>query len=409
MSVSRCHVRTIRIALALYCAVWVPPGAADAQDVQDAQAETADAGSTDGFTIAPRGYVQFDWRGFPDWTVAAGTGRLDRDTLEVRRARVGVDGEWGRLSYELTVDPAEADGVDVRDAYGQWRFSRALRVRLGQFKLPGSREYGRSARTLDYLERSALALAVAPGRDIGAMVTGRLGRRLGYEAGLFAGDGNGRRSRAGVTGVARAEWTLAPELEVAGYLTAGRTNAVDTEPANGLEGRSSSGYRFFERVYVDGRRLRTGVDAAWTPGRWRLTAEYLRAEDARDGQGLDLEDLPSVVAHGWSAEVARAFGRRSGGTRARLREFDLGLRVDALGLDDSGPATTSESVRPRATNLRPRGARTVATSVSWRPTRWTRVIGQVGLEHFSESRSAPAPGNRGTYITFGTRLQLELP
>ncbi len=405
MSARGYRQRVIRVGLALCCAITVPCGPADAQDVQ---AGTAGA-STDGFTIAPRGYVQFDWRGFPDWPVAPGTGRLDRDTLEVRRARVGVDGTWGRLSYELTVDPAEADGVDVRDAYGQWRVSRALRVRIGQFKLPGSREYGRSARTLDYLERSALALAVAPGRDIGAMATGRLGRRLGYEAGLFAGDGNGRRSRAGFTGAARAEWALASEIEIAGYLTAGRTSAVETDPANGLEGRSSSGYRFFERVYVDGRRVRTGVDAAWTPGRWRLTAEYLRAEDARDGQGLDLEDLPSVVAQGWSAEVARAFGRRSGGARSQLREFDLGLRVDALGLDDSGPETTADSVRPRATDIRPRGARTVTTSVSWRPVRWARVIGQAGLERFTDSRSAPEPGNPGTYFTFGTRLQFELP
>jgi hypothetical protein len=299
--------------------------------------------------------------------------------------------------------------VDVRDAYGQWRFTRALRVRLGQFKLPGSREYSRSARSLDYLERSALALAAAPGRDIGAMVTGRLGRRLGYEAGLFAGDGNGRRSRAGLTVAARADWRLARDLEVGAYTSIGRTAAVDDDPANGLEGRSSSGYRFFERVYVDGRRVRTGADAEWTPGRWRLTAEYLRAGDTRDGVGLDFEDLPSVVAQGWSAEVARAFGRRSGGARARLRAFDLGVRVDALGFDDSGPATLAASVRPRATDIRARAARTLTASASWRPTRWARVIGQAGLEHFSESRSAPEAGNPGTYVTFGTRLQLELP
>ncbi len=125
--------------------------------------------------------------------------------------------------------------------------------------------------------------------------------------------------------------------------------------------------------------------------------------------GLDLEDLPSVVAQGWSAEVARAFGRRSGAARARLREFDLGLRVDALGFDDSGTSTAADSVRPRATDIRARAARTLTASASWRPTRWARVIGQAGLEHFTESRSAPEAGNPGTYVTFGTRLQLELP
>ncbi len=409
MSAVTAHVRRMWLAGVLSCALgMVSPRAAYAQ-AESVQTEQTAERPPAGFTIAPRGYVQFDWRGFPDWTVSPGTGRLNPDTLEVRRARVGVEGGWRSLSYEFTIDPAEADGVDVRDAYGQWRFSRALRVRVGQFKLPGSRAYGQSARTLDYLERPAYALAVASGRDIGAMVTGRAGRRLGYEAGLFAGDGNGRRSRAGITGAARVEWRFARDLDVAGHTSIGRTSAVDEDPANGLEGRSSSGYRFFERVYVDGRRFRTGVDAEWTPGRWRVTSEFLRAEDARDGQGLDLEDLPAVVAKGWSAEVARAFGRRSGAARSRVREFDLGLRFDALGLDDSGPATAADSVRPRATDIRARGVRTLTTTVSWQPVRWARVIGQAGLEHFTEARSAPEPGNQGTYFTGGTRLQFELP
>ena len=381
-------------------------GAAAAQDAPPAAEAEAEP---EGFTIAPRGYVQFDWRGFPDWTVVPGTGRLDRDTFEVRRARVGVDGGWGRFSYEVTVDPAEGDGVDVRDAYGQWRVGRGLRVRIGQFKLPGSREYQRSARSLDSLERSALALAVAPGRDIGAMAAGRVGRAFAYQAGVFAGDGNGRRSRAGLTGAGRAEWTVAPDVEVAGSASVGRTEAVDSEAPNGLEGRSSSGYRFFERVYVDGRRVRTGVDAAWTPGPWRMTAEYLWVRDGRDGVGLDLEDLPAVVGQGWSAEVFRAFGRRRGAARARLREFDLGLRFDALQFDDSGPSTASESVRPRATDIRPRGVRTWTSSLSWQPWRYGRVIGQVGAERFTESRSAPEVGKAGTYVTFGMRLQVELP
>jgi hypothetical protein len=62
------------------------------------------------FEIAPRGYIQLDWRGFPDWTVAPGTGRLTYDTLEVRRARVGVDGRVRQVSFELTLDPGRDDG-----------------------------------------------------------------------------------------------------------------------------------------------------------------------------------------------------------------------------------------------------------------------------------------------------------
>jgi hypothetical protein len=89
------------------------------------------------FEIAPRGYIQLDWRGFPEWPVTPGTGRLGYDTFEVRRARIGVDGRVRRVSFELSVDPEDDDdGTLLKDAYGQMRFSRAIRLRVGQFKIP---------------------------------------------------------------------------------------------------------------------------------------------------------------------------------------------------------------------------------------------------------------------------------
>ena len=60
------------------------------------------------------------------------------------------------MSFEFTVDPMDDfDDTLIKDAYIQIRFTRAVRLRGGQFKLPGSREYGTSARSLDFLERSA--------------------------------------------------------------------------------------------------------------------------------------------------------------------------------------------------------------------------------------------------------------
>ena len=86
------------------------------------------------FEIAPRGYIQLDWRGYPEWEVSPGTGRLAYDTLEVRRARVGVDGRVKQVSFELTLDPQdEDDGTVLKDAYAQMRFNRAVRLRVGQF------------------------------------------------------------------------------------------------------------------------------------------------------------------------------------------------------------------------------------------------------------------------------------
>ena len=256
-----------RIAVTVFiCTMCVKPSYA-----QPTQADTS-SNTNNRFEISPRGYVQFDWRGYPDWTVATGSGRLEYETFAVRRLRAGIDGQWRRMSFEFTVDPMDdLDDTLIKDAYIQIRLTRALRLRGGQFKLPGSREYGTSARSLDFLERSAFAQSIAPGRDIGGMAFGELGRRFAYEAGLFAGDGNGRNSRSGITSAGRVVWNGPRDVELAGSFTEGRTTAVETESANGLEGRSPSGYRFFERLYVDGRRTRVGGDAQWTPGRWQMT------------------------------------------------------------------------------------------------------------------------------------------
>jgi len=294
--------------------------------------------------------------------------------------------------------------------------------------VPGPLGYMTSARNLDFLERPALADLPSAGRDIGAMLSGRVTAALEYQAGVFAGDGNGRDSRAGATGAGRVEWTVARRLVLAGSASLGRTDAGDTDasaasannlvrstlPApddlpNGIAGRSSLGYRFFEGVYVDGWRTRTGVDLAWEPGPWRFTSEALRVMDERQRQGLDLDDLPAVAGLGWSASVRREFGRKRGAARSRLREWDTGIRFDRLSFDDVASPSLSGSVRPRASDIRRQAATTVTLGGSWGPSRWMRVLADAALERYQDARSAPEAGRSGNYWRFGTRLQFELP
>lgn len=392
-------LQLIAPTIALLAVVLLAPAAASAQDAEP---------PAPAFEIAPRGYVQLDWRGYPDWNVVTGTGRLNHEPFEVRRARVGVDGRWGRVSFELTIDPQDGDGVIAKDAYAQVRVSRALRLRLGQFKLPGSREYGRSARSIDFMERAALAHTIAAGRDLGGMATGEIGDRFDYEAGVFVGDGNGRAARAGPTAAGRADVGLGGDVEVGASFSVGRTEAVDTDDPNGLLGRSASGFRFFEQVYVNGLRTRLGADAEWDRGPWRVAAEYMRADEQRLEQGLDFEDLPRLVSTGWSIGVLRTFGRQPGRRRIRWHEVELGARLDSLVFDDSGPRTGSDSVRARATDIRRRGVLATTLSVSWQPAPWTRVMTNASWEHYDETRSGPQPGRSG-FLALGTRLQLNLP
>jgi hypothetical protein len=372
------------------------------------QPQTEPTRQTPAFEVAPRAYVQLDWRGYPDWPVTPGGGRLEFDTFEVRRARVGLEGRWRRLSFEVALDPEDADDdIVVKDAYGQLRLSRAFRVRVGQFKLPGGREYLTSARSIDFMERSALASSGEAGRDVGGMLTGEIGKRLEYQVGAFAGDGHGRASRAGLTTAGRLAWSPASDLEIGSSASLGRTSAHESEPANGLGGRAPSGYRFFDRLYVQGRRQRVEVDAAFTPRGWTLAAEALYATDQRLEQGLDFEDLPPVVVAGWSVAVTHRFWRRPGGTSAR--EIDAGVRFDWLSFDDSGADTGRDSVRLRATDVRARSAGTLTAGLSWRPTRWSRMLANASWERYEDARSAPEPGKTSPYFTLGTRFQIEWP
>jgi hypothetical protein len=384
-------MRTPRsVFLALLCVLAASAAAGQSTGQQPSPPAT--------FEIVPQAYVQLDWRAYPGSPVAPGTGRLQFDTFEVRRLRVGLDGHWRGLRFELTTDPQDLDGTLIKDAYAEIR-PGAFRIRFGQFKVPGSREYQTSARSLDFLERAALGRVLAPQRDLGAAVHGRFGRRLDYEVGLFAGDNNGSTRRSGLTGAGRLEWEPSKGLVLAAYGSEGTLHAVDVDPENGVEGRLSSGYRFFDNVYVNGRRTRWGGDAEWSPGNWQFTVEALRLRDERRGQGVDLDDLPAVAGIGASVTTRWRFGRRR----------DIAVRYEYLGLDDTGAETTMASVRPRAADLRARSGRALTLGGSWGVTRWARLMANAGSEWFSDTRSAPEPGRTGPYWTLGARLQLELP
>jgi Phosphate-selective porin O and P len=350
------------------------------------------------FELVPEAYIQLDWRSYPEWPVSPGPGRLEFNTFEVRRLRAGVNGQWRGVQFELTFDPQDLDGTLVKDAYAEFR-PGSYEIRFGQFKPPGSRDYSTSARQTDFLERAALGRALSAQRDVGVALHGDLGQRFDYDVGLFAGDNNGSTRRSGVTGAGRLEWEPGPDLVLAVYGSEGRLAAVDTDPENGLEGRLSSGYRFFENVYVQGRRTRLGGDVEWSPGRWQFTVEALRVRDERQEQGVDIDDLPSVVGTGASLTTRWRFAPRR----------DVAVRYEYLGFDDDGPDTDMASVRPRAADLRARAAQAVTFGASLGVTRWVRLMGNAGVEWFSDLRTAPEAGREGAYWTLGTRLQVEFP
>jgi hypothetical protein len=375
------------------CAVVATPAAG-----QNAQEPIEPEPPPPVFELIPETYIQFDWRAYPEYPVEPGTGRLEFDTFEVRRVRVGATGQWRGARFEFTVDPQDIDGTLVKDAYVEFR-PGSYEVRFGQFKPPSSRDYGTSARQTDFLERTGLGGSLSAQRDLGAALHGDIGQHVDYDVGVFAGDNNGAPSRSGLTGTGRLEWEPQTDLVLALYGSEGRLTALETDPENGLEGRLSSGYRFFENVYVQGRRTRVGGDVEWSPGPLQFTVETLRVRDERREQGVDVDDLPALVGLAANFTTRWRFAPRR----------DVVVRYEYLGFDDVGADTAMASVRPRAADVRARAGQAVTLGGSWNVTRWLRFMGHAGVDWFSDPRTAPEAGDDRGYWTFGTRLQLELP
>jgi hypothetical protein len=351
------------------------------------------------FHLTPTAFVQIDLRAFPDWQLDERDTRLQRESFEFRRVRAGVDGSWKQLRFEFSIDPVDWNEPPIQDAWAEYRLPHGLRVRGGQFKLPGGREYGTSSRRLGFLERSPLSDSLSAGRDLGGQVEFRYRNRLRWEAGMFAGDGQGREHRAGATFATRAEWRPWSPLEVAAYGSLGHVDGVpDTSDPTGPNGRATSSYRFFDRVYVQGRRTRIGADAEWRREAWRASIEVLRLENQRREQGADFSDLPPLAGLGMTAAL-----------RWQKTGPSFGLRYDRITFDDTGPDTGLDSVRPRAADLRARGSEAVTISGGWRISRWLRVVGETAVERYFEPRSAPNLDRQGPYVVLGVRLQIELP
>jgi hypothetical protein len=75
-----------------------------------------------------------------------------------------------------------------------------------------------------------------------------------------------------------------------------------------------------------------------------------------------------------------------------VHEIEAGARVDSLRFDDSGPETAFDSVRARATDIRPRNVLTTTLTVSWRPSEWVRVMTNAAWERYGEPRASPDQG-----------------
>ena len=356
------------------------------------------------FRLKLTGYLMQDFSAYPNWSVEEGE-RIDSHELE--RARLGFELKWRRLQVEFDVDAGD-DEERLKDLFVDFEIRKHLSVQAGNFKPPFSREFRTPPRRLDFIRRSVLAEEAAPRRDLGVMVHGEFLRRLDYAVGVFAGDGRDKAFRADTTVAARVVVKVTKQLDVGASFTAGNVRADPAaEPApdpHGLRGKGPTGFIFFDRHYVNGSRRRWDVEAAYEKGRVTLKTEVLRATEERLGQGSAFDDLPDVVSTGWAVSgIWLVSGDK------RKKTIELSARYESLRFDDAGADRGFSGAGDRARNIRPAGDRVLTTGVSWWPSAWVRLMGNLVLERYEDPLLAPEPQRAGNYVSLLARIQVQIP
>jgi len=352
--------------------------------------------------LRPAGYVQGDGRAFPQWDAEPGQ---RSDGFDVRHMRGGIRLKSERVSGQAVVDVAtfanRAMGDDIaplfvlrqrlKDAYLEAVLGKGLIVRAGHFKVPVSREFLVPEQRTDFIERATFSIGMAPGRDWGAMVHGRLevARGLGYLLGAFAGDNWAEASRARNTVAGRLVLEAVPGVHLGVSATRG-----DAE-GPGLQGKSASGWVFCRRPATQGQRRRLGTDVLYVVGPLTLTAELLQSREERH-RTAPAADLAPVVGVGWSTAARwRLQGPRPAAEPAwRGASLDLALRYDALRFDDpEGVASSSH---------------TVAAGLCYEPHAWVRLLANAVVDRYGDGARVPGRSER-SYLTLLGRVQLVVP
>ena len=142
-------------------------------------------GSTDGWSIKPRGRLQYDVGHVERPEGAAGTGFGSGDIL--RRARFGLEGTMPG-GFGFAIDLETAGGNDeLADAYLTWKASPRATLTLGQHNNFQALEELTSSRFTSFVERAAFTDAFAFNRRLGLSLTWTQGP-LTAQAGAFSGN-----------------------------------------------------------------------------------------------------------------------------------------------------------------------------------------------------------------------------
>ena len=351
---------------------------------------------------------QMDLRHFPSDATTE-----PKDVFDLHRARVGVEGTMlKRIDYQVERELSDTT-QPWKDVYVDGRIVRALEVRAGQFKIPFGLDQLTSSMDLDFNYRSLAGTYLAPGRDVGVMLHGRLfSDVVRYQAGVFSHGGD--NVRASERSDPQTDRTFAGRVVVKPWasskghllrtLSAGLafTNGELPEGRNSLRGKTVPGDAFFDHLNVNGRRERVGAEFQWRPASFGLQGEIMRARDQRLGQGMEDENLPDAIAGGWYVSGTwLATGERKKDSIEPARRFlshgigavELAGRVEQLRSSSAGGAPTP-FVSPRSEWIVPRTDTVWTTGVNWYLNHFIKLQANVIREQRAQDAFTPIAPQR---------------
>jgi phosphate-selective porin OprO/OprP len=358
----------------------------------------------------------------------AAISREDELTADVARKRIGLEGEVVKYA-DFQLERELGDDLDPwRDVYVNYRQFDALQFQYGKFKLPLGLEENTSATSIDFVNRSLAANTLAPGRDIGFMMHGRvLAKTIGYEYGRFEHDGRNAKPKnatdrviGGTTQAVRlsiqpfrGSKSVASEFEVGIALTSSDV----PEGFSGLRGQTVLGSKFYTADYlVRGPRKRMGLEARWRPGPVSVQAEYIKATDERRGESVEDTDLRPIRSVGWylSGTWAVTGDRKAGGLenskhplgKGGVGAVEIAARIERLTFDSeaTGDIPTSSV---RSTVIIGNSDRVLTLGVNWYPIRWVRIQFNLIRETLADPSLGPLP-SQPSFSSRVVRFQFSL-
>lgn len=356
-----------------------------------------------GWSFKPRGRLQYDV-GFTG--VPATTDRADGFGNEVRRARLGVEGEMpGGFGYKFELDFA-GNEVDAADAYLSYA-DGPVEIMIGQHNNFQSLEELTSSLHTTFIERAAFTDAFNFQRRIGASATYKQGIVLA-QAGLFTD--NFSETESGNRG-ADGRLVLMPKIGQAQLHLGGSIHYNDIrDDGTALRYRQRPLVHFTSERFINtgnipaSGELGYGIEAAAISGPLHFAAEGFWQKISTPGSLADPTFFGGYAEVGYFLTRGDTRGYKSGKfdrvkpsnpfNKGGIGSVQVNLRYDYLDLNDAGIIGGTQNG--------------YYLSLAWKPTDYTLLLANYGRLEYDDAVHALTDGSRSYGVdAFGIRAQID--